>query len=46
METYSNETANLKKEIERLKVDYNAKLEKQMEKYNKFDKHCREQIKI
>ena len=44
-ETYSNETANLKKEIERLKVDYNAKLEKQMEKYNKFDKHCREQIK-
>ena len=26
-ETYSNETANLKKEIERLKVDYNAKLE-------------------
>ena len=44
-ETYSSETANLKKEIERLKVDYNAKLEKQMEKYNKFDKHCREQIK-
>ena len=44
-ETYSNETANLKKEIETLKVDYNAKLEKQMEKYNEFDKHCREQIK-